>query len=64
MQYYEPRVTYNVNIYERRGKVHRQGCYQGNSHRTAKPDHYRDMLGRDVPSHKDPCRICLRVAIV
>jgi len=64
MQLYEPNLTYNVNIYEAKGKVHRAGCYQGDSHRSAKPDHYADVLGRDIPSlKKEPCRICLRTSI-
>ncbi len=61
--YYEPHVTYNVNIYQRKGKVHRVGCYQGDSHRSDKPDHYADKLGGDVPSNKEPCRICLRTSL-
>jgi hypothetical protein len=60
LKYYEPHVTYNVNIYRSRGKVHHVGCFQGDAHRSAKPDHYADVLGRDVPSlNKEPCRFCL-----
>jgi hypothetical protein len=37
MKYYEPSVTYNVNIYRRKGKVHLVNCWQGDLHRTPPP---------------------------
>jgi hypothetical protein len=60
---YEPRTAYNVNIYARRGKVHAIGCYQGDAHAADKPGRYRQMLGKDIEVHKEPCRICLGQSI-
>jgi hypothetical protein len=56
---YDPRVTYNVNVYRRHGKVHLNGCWQGDLHRAAKPTHYAPMRGNDIPPHKERCRFCL-----
>jgi hypothetical protein len=60
---YDPRATYNVNVYRRNGKVHVIGCYQGDAHAAANPTHYRQILGRHIDAHKEPCRICLRQSI-
>lgn len=63
MTRYEPDTLYNVNV-SSNGRVHVQGCYQGDLHRDDKPDQYVQMKGRDIPASKRPCRICLEASVV